>query len=518
MAKVVLTTDVTLLSDYWQVPLLNFLGCAPVENFPESFFKFLSPSIPHENGIVKFAPYGLRKIEASLLKSYSREDVVVVHPNYIDDYIKNDTRIVGVSTMDPLGLGPVSMMFTHGGLFTAYTKKKFLELIDKINKVRKEKGYKVKVVVGGSGAWQLEIKEKERRDLNIDHLIVGEADSVADDLFIDIENGSAKEVIKPLFPKRLDDLPAIVEPSIQGIVEVMRGCGRNCEFCEPNLRIGRFASLERIAKEIKVNVKAGIKNAWIHSEDIFLYKVEDRRNLIPNRDALFELFSTVMSIDGIRHSNPTHGTVSPVVADPEMIAKISNILHAGPDKWIGIQPGFETASPRLIKKHMPYKAKPFSPEEWPEVLFEGTRILNENYWFPAYTLIIGLPGETDDDCWDTVRLIDKMEKELPEKIGNKAHFTTTALSFVPVGVLRNEEFFNVESMMTEARFAVIYRTWRHTLLEAKKASLTILHARNPIIRVSLWLLLKFGHDLIMRAIEKWGKSLGFEPEKALKVT
>lgn len=516
MVRIVLTTDITLLSDYWQVPLLNFLGCAPVENFPESFFKILTPSIPHENGVVKFAPYGLRKVEASLLRTYKREDVVVIHPNYLDDYVKDDTTIIGVCTMDPLGLGPVSMMFTQGGLLTAYTKKKFLELMDNINRVKKEKGVKAKIVVGGPGAWQLEIKEKDRRDLNIDHLVVGEADAIANELFMDIENGDVKEVIKPKFPKKLDELPTIVAPSVQGMVEVMRGCGRNCEFCEPNLRVGRFASLERIAKEIKVNVRAGLNNAWLHSEDIFLYKIEDRKNFMPNRDALFELFSTVMNIDGIKHSNPTHSTVAPAVADPEMLVGVSKILRASPDRWIGIQPGFETASPRLIKKYMPHKAKPFSPEEWPEVLFEGTRILNENYWFPAYTLILGLPEETDDDCWETVALIDRMEKELPEKIGNKAHFTTTALSFVPVGVLRDKEFFNVEEMITEGRFAVIYRTWRHTLIEAKKASLTILHARNPIIRVSLWLLLKFGHDVIMKAIEKWGRNLGFDPEKALK--
>ncbi|MEE9593585.1 MAG: radical SAM protein, partial [Thermoplasmata archaeon] len=35
----------------------------------------------------------------------------------------------GLQTMDPLGLGPVSMSFTNGGVMTPYTKASFEDLV-----------------------------------------------------------------------------------------------------------------------------------------------------------------------------------------------------------------------------------------------------------------------------------------------------------------------------------------------------------------------------------------------------
>ena len=34
------------------------------------------------------------------------------------------------------------------------------------------------------------------------------------------------------------------------------------------------------------------------------------------------------------------------------------------------------------------KTKPYQPDEWGAVVREGCRILNENNWFPALTLIL----------------------------------------------------------------------------------------------------------------------------------
>lgn len=51
----------------------------------------------------------MRKIEASLLGSgFEEDEVAVVHPDYLDDFVGPRTRVVGVAAMDPLGLGPVS--------------------------------------------------------------------------------------------------------------------------------------------------------------------------------------------------------------------------------------------------------------------------------------------------------------------------------------------------------------------------------------------------------------------------
>ena len=53
---------------------------------------------------------------------------------------------------------------------------------------------------------------------------------------------------------------------------------------------------------------------------------------------------------------------------------------------------------------MPSKGVPFPIDDWPSVVIRGLEVLNENNWFPAMTLIIGNPGETDDDVEGDARL------------------------------------------------------------------------------------------------------------------
>ena len=64
----------------------------------------------------------------------------------------------------------------------------------------------------------------------------------------------------------------------------------------------------------------------------------------------------------------------------------------------------------MAKQIMPSKAVPFAIEDWPSIILEGLRILNENNWFPAMTLIVGNPGETDDDVKATLDLVYEMER------------------------------------------------------------------------------------------------------------
>jgi len=513
MARIVLSTDETLTSTYHGIPLLDFLGCAPVDKLPSWVFRFLDSQIPDINGILIMAPYGLRKIEAALLaQGFKREEVVVAHPRKIGQFIDEKTTIVALYEMDPMGLGPVSMMFTNGGKWTNYTKFKFFQLVEKINALRERKGYKFKLAVGGPGAWQIDFRREEREKLKIDYVIIGEADHVAGDLFRDMESSNADETVYIKSWPRVDEIPTIVAPSYKGFVEVMRGCGRGCRFCEPNLRVARYIPLEKIEEEIKLNVSAGIDHAWLHSEDIFLYKVEDKKNFYPNAEAVIELFETAAKYT--KNVNPTHGSIAGALANPGMINEISGIIGANERHWIGIQAGLETASPRLIGMHMANKTKPFSPEEWPWVVLNGTYVFNKNYWFPAYTTILGLPGETEEDEIMTAQLILAMEKELVEKLGNRAHFTVTPLAFTPMGLLKDREFFNVKEMMTEGRFLHLYHAWRHLYKEVVKG-LPMFMKENRFLLL-FYPLARLGAHLVVEQLRKWGVKHGFNPGKRLE--
>src|SRR5438105_761313 len=103
------------------------------------------------------------------------------------------------------------------------------------------------------------------------------------------------------------------------------------------------------------------------------------------------------------------GSMAPSVVDPLLIRKLSDLLlekspihlpllSTHPEKKALVPLiGLETGSVRMAKQIMPSKGVPFQIDDWPSVVVQGLSVLNENNWFPAMTLMIGNPGETDDD-------------------------------------------------------------------------------------------------------------------------
>ncbi|MDE3178446.1 MAG: hypothetical protein KGM47_02200, partial [Acidobacteriota bacterium] len=142
----------------------------------------------------------------------------------------------------------------------------------------------------------------------------------------------------------------------------------------------------------------------------------------PNREALLDLYSSIVNTPGVEQHVLSHCTMAPFVVDPELIRKLSDLLlpksplHLGrlsthPEKKI-LAPliGLETGSVRIAKAIMPSKGVPFSIGDWPSIVLEGLRVANENNWFPVMTLIVGSPGETDEDVKETLDLIYEIER------------------------------------------------------------------------------------------------------------
>ncbi|TMA05128.1 MAG: B12-binding domain-containing radical SAM protein [Methanobacteriota archaeon] len=502
MAKYVLAADYTLMTDYRNVPLATFFSCIPTDYWHSRLvFRILAdpPKLDAEGRPIR-VPYGLRKVEASLVRAYGRDDVVIADPRTVDRYIDDETEVVGLHSMDPLGLGPVSMSFTMGGVLTPYTKAMFLELVQRVQRPNR----KYKVVLGGPGAWHFDYRQEMQESLGIDHIVHGEVDHLVPEIFDRIVNDHAPPVMRftNATAPTVDQIPKILGPTMHAMNEVMRGCGRGCEFCEVTLRRPRYFPLDYIGDEIAVNTKVGQSSIQLHSDDIFLYNLENWKTMEPNEDAVKDLFRYVMAQPGVSHCYPTHGTLSAAVTNPGLIQDISEIVRAGPGKWVGIQSGIETGSPALSRAVLHRKAAPFTAEEWPDIVVQGTQILNRNYWYPAFTIILGLPGETPEDAWMTVDLIDRME-QIPD-----GHFITAPLTFVPIGVLRGEEFYNIDEMIDESRFNVAYRAWRHVLLEIDEDlwHLTRLPAPTRALVVAT---ARIGGRYILGIMHRYARRMGF---------
>lgn len=563
--KIVLTADRTLMSPYRGLSLATFFGCAPAidphrkksdfwyrilkdQVTPRILFDFICNPVGHHDGIADFAPYGLRKVEAGLLRDgFKREDVVVAHPDHVEKFIGPETQVVGTHEMDPLGMGPVTMTFTYGRKQISYDEVYCKELHERINAAKKKNGSNAKVVVGGSGTWQYNYDPEKIQEYGLYALLEGELGGIAPEIdghagafFRYLINGDF-ENMDP-FRKRKDfrvnikeferdnkklhgrfvnfwdrpdieDIPDIVEPSMHGMVEVMRGCGRGCKFCDVTLRSLRYYPPEKVRREIMVNIKKGMKTAWLHSDDIFVYGLNPRttKNMAPNREAIEELFSVVMAT-GIEHTNPTHGTIAGAIADERLVPNVSKIIKAGPDNLIGIQCGLETGSLRLIEKYADRKLAPFSPEEWHWVVKEGVKTLNENYWIPAFTLIMGLDNdETPEDSWETIRLLNELEHEQPD-----AMFTVTPLTFVPIGLLEKSKFFDIGHELSPAQLGVMYKTWQHNFLYGIKKFMVKTGSRGSLKRMAFNALARALGNRPLAAMESYARRKSPEHEKVIE--
>jgi hypothetical protein len=72
--------------------------------------------------------------------------------------------------------------------------------------------------------------------------------------------------------------------------------------------------------------------------------------------------------------------------------------------------GVETGSVRVARQIMAGKALPFDIKDWPHIVLNGLEVLNRHNWFPVCTLIVGSPGETDDDSMATLDLLYEVER------------------------------------------------------------------------------------------------------------
>jgi hypothetical protein len=181
---------------------------------------------------------------------------------------------------------------------------------------------------------------------------------------------------------------------------------------------------DKIMDAVRRNVEQGNSQISLATEDMFIWGQVGTGTpfFFPNREALVDLYKDSSSIPGVEQFGLSHSTIAPAVVDPIMIRQLSEaVLDKSPihlptvsrhPKKKALTPliGLETGSIRLARQIMPGKGVPFPIEEWPSVVLEGLRIMNENNWYPMMTLIVGNPGETDDDVKATLDLTYEMER------------------------------------------------------------------------------------------------------------
>ncbi|MBD3357290.1 MAG: radical SAM protein [Chitinivibrionales bacterium] len=493
--KIVMTCDRTMASSYHGLMFLGFSACLPQGILPDCLYYplFCPNARADKRGALVFANYGTRKIEAALLAGgFAREDIIVAHPDHLHEVIDENTKIVSISSNDPLGIGPATSTFVElwGGEGRMAVKLREVLVNPAIRK------HKPKLLLGGPGAWQFAVHPDKQRELGIDCVVVGEGDATAPGLFKDALGGKSLEPLIYGAPASDDDIADIVGGSTIGIIEATRGCARSCAFCIPSVKKVRSRPLERILNEVQTNLDAGNTGALLHGEDILLYRSDGLR---VNSDAVIHLFETVRNYPGVQWVGASHASLSSALSSPATIEGIARVLKLGsrhhPATYF--QVGIETGSSTLIRRHMKGKVYPYDPKDWPRVVHDGFALLHENHIVCTSTIILGLPGERKQDIEQTTKLIRSLRPY---------QSLIVPLLFTPMETTRLEYAAGLYKKDLTARHHELLATcWDHNLHWLPALWANYSHKANPLLKGVINFGMRLGMPIVKNRIHRYAE-------------
>ncbi len=487
---IVLTASRAEANEYDDNPFAAFICTFPKKLSGLALREHLENLASNEDGTAKQTIYGLRKVESLLTKEFGEGTVAVAHYDQLHRFIGKNTKIVGISSMDPMGLAYVSTTYNSligfGG--EALNAAEFEKLITHPSIQQ----FKPKIIVGGAGSWQ--INDSGMQDKwGIDVLFQGEGEEDLVSVFKKMLNN---EPVPRYFVANKPDrrkIPPIIHAACYGMVEITRGCGRGCQFCSPTNRTKYSFPLEYIMKEVKTNVEGGSSTIFTVTEDIFLYK--SKPQFVPNREEIVKLYKTIASYPGVEYILLSHASLAPVIYDKKLLEELSPILlektrwrpelHKSYSKrFVSVEVGIETGSVRLMKKYMKGKALPYTVDNWPEVVVQGVGIMNDYDWWPLCTIMTGQPDETEDDVRATLDLIDDLRN-------HHAKMFYTPVLFIPLkeAMLGNQRRTNLKGL-SELQWEVIARCWRNNIDFWRPDMKWML---NPMFFFSHWLYARWKH-------------------------
>jgi radical SAM superfamily enzyme YgiQ (UPF0313 family) len=416
------------------------------------------------------APAGLRVLEAVLAEEFGHDRVAVCYPDQLPALIGEDTRVIAVSTHNPLGTtfaaGVYASIFgsSREPINALYARRMFTT----IQEARRR--YRFSVILGGSGAWQIQ-ETGTSEQFGIDTVVSGRAESR--DVIELFRRALSGETLPPRLEARHPrDAAQLIVPETRtsfGVIEMTTGCGRRCAFCQPDLNPRISVPKSRILKAVAANVAAGNRQVSLATEDMFVWRTDEAGLpfFVPNRTELLDLFQTIVEFPGVEQVTLSHATIAPALVDPDLIAELSALLldrspiHL---RAVSTHPegralapliGIETGSVRIARQIMAGKALPFDIKDWPHIVLNGLEVLNRNNWFPVCTLIVGSPGETDEDSKATLDLLYEAERR-------GLHCMWVPSIFTPLVRTRMEHGEGVRETqnLSKLQWQVIMKAWQ----------------------------------------------------------
>ncbi|MBC7114140.1 MAG: tRNA (N(6)-L-threonylcarbamoyladenosine(37)-C(2))-methylthiotransferase, partial [Archaeoglobi archaeon] len=217
-----------------------------------------------------------------------------------------------------------------------------------------------------------------------------------ENIIASIRGGNLKELSEVLSIEQKEVIP---QPfGVMAAVDIASGCLNSCSYCAVKLAKGELKSrrIEEIEKEVRHLVSRGVKEIEITSQDNSSYGA-DIGSSLP------ELLERLCSIDGdfmIRVGMMNPRTLLPLLDEVLEVMKDEKIF-----KFFHIP--VQSGSDRILEK----MKRGYTVEDFLEI-HEAIRRNFRDFTFST-DIIVGFPGESDEDFEMTKELIKKIE---PDKL------------------------------------------------------------------------------------------------------
>ena len=299
-------------------------------------------------------------------------------------------------------------------------------LFGKLGELKKQKEEKGTIIaIGGCMMQEPAMLEKIKKSYNYTDIVFGThtLHKFEEDLKKVLENGKKVRDVIDIDGEVIEGLPIKRNDNFKASVTIMYGCNNFCSYCIVPYVRGRERSREpeKILEEVKMLAKEGYKEITLLGQNVNSYNGRENYKFA-------NLLNDVCKIDGIervRFISPhpkdfTDDVIEAIANNP----KIARVLH------LPLQSGSSAVLKKMNRK--------YTKEQYLELVDKiKTRIPDVVL---STDIIVGFPGETEEDFEDTLDVVrkvnyeqvfmfiysrregtvaDKMENQIPEEIKHK---------------------------------------------------------------------------------------------------
>lgn len=299
-------------------------------------------------------------------------------------------------------------------------------LFGKLGELKKQKEEKGTIIaIGGCMMQEPAMLEKIKKSYNYTDIVFGThtLHKFEEDLKKVLKNGKKVRDVIDIDGEVIEDLPIKRNDNFKASVTIMYGCNNFCSYCIVPYVRGRERSREpeKILEEVEMLAKEGYKEITLLGQNVNSYNGRENYKFA-------NLLNDVCKIDGIErvrfispHPKDFTDDVIEAIANN---SKIARVLH------LPLQSGSSAVLKKMNRK--------YTKEQYLELVDKiKTRIPDVVL---STDIIVGFPGETEEDFEDTLDVVgkvnyeqvfmfiysrregtvaDKMENQIPEEIKHK---------------------------------------------------------------------------------------------------